>query len=101
MLMYEEGFRWWRLGLASSVAFVLFLLTLAGTLVQVAVTSKDATLESGGYRIFLADGLVAVPEAGRLQPNPVAGTVRAPLVHASVAARLIASRSSVRAASHP
>ena len=24
MLMYEQGFRWWRLGLASAIAFVLF-----------------------------------------------------------------------------
>jgi len=34
MLMYEQGFRWWRLGLASSIAFVLFLITLAATVVQ-------------------------------------------------------------------
>jgi multiple sugar transport system permease protein len=27
--MYEEGFRWWNLGFASSVAFVLFLLIFA------------------------------------------------------------------------
>ncbi len=35
MFMYEEGFRWWRLGLASSIAFLLFAVTLAFTLVQV------------------------------------------------------------------
>ena len=29
--MYEEGFRWWNLGFASSVAFVLFLLIFAIT----------------------------------------------------------------------
>jgi multiple sugar transport system permease protein len=34
LLMYEEGFRWWRMGLASSIAFVLFLITLGGTLLQ-------------------------------------------------------------------
>lgn len=28
-LMYEEGFRWWNLGLASAVAFVLFVLMVA------------------------------------------------------------------------
>jgi multiple sugar transport system permease protein len=33
-LMYEEGFKWWNLGYASAVAFVLFVLILAGTLVQ-------------------------------------------------------------------
>jgi multiple sugar transport system permease protein len=30
-LMYEEGFRWWNLGLASAVAFVLFVLMVATT----------------------------------------------------------------------
>ena len=34
LFMYEEGFRWWRLGYAASIAVVLCLLTLAGTLVQ-------------------------------------------------------------------
>lgn len=33
-LMYEEGFRWWNLGYASAVAFVLFALILAATLLQ-------------------------------------------------------------------
>lgn len=30
-LMYEEGFRWWNLGVASSVAFLLFVLIVAVT----------------------------------------------------------------------
>lgn len=34
LLMYEQGFRWWRMGNAAAIAFVLFLLTLAGTLIQ-------------------------------------------------------------------
>ena len=34
LFMYEEGFRWWRLGFAATIAVVLFLLTLAGTVVQ-------------------------------------------------------------------
>ena len=34
LLMYEEGFRWWRLGFATAIAVVLFLLTLAGTVIQ-------------------------------------------------------------------
>ena len=34
LLMYEEGFRWWRMGTAAAVAFVLFLIILAWTLVQ-------------------------------------------------------------------
>lgn len=34
LLMYEQGFRWWRLGLSAAIAVVLFLLTLGGTLLQ-------------------------------------------------------------------
>jgi multiple sugar transport system permease protein len=33
-LMYEEGFKWWNLGSASAVAFVLFLLMFAVTALQ-------------------------------------------------------------------
>jgi multiple sugar transport system permease protein len=33
--MYEEGFKWWNLGSASAVAFVLFLLIFAVTALQV------------------------------------------------------------------
>ena len=32
--MYEEGFKWWNLGCASAVAFVLFVLIFAVTLLQ-------------------------------------------------------------------
>ncbi len=34
MYMYKQGFRWWNIGFAAAVAFVLFLVILAGTLVQ-------------------------------------------------------------------
>ncbi len=34
LLMYEEGFRWWRLGLAAAIAFILFAIMLAGTALQ-------------------------------------------------------------------
>jgi multiple sugar transport system permease protein len=34
LLMYEEGFRWWRMGYAAAIAFILFLIILAGTLIQ-------------------------------------------------------------------
>lgn len=34
MLMYREGFRWWNMGYAAAVAFVLFGLVLLGTLAQ-------------------------------------------------------------------
>ena len=33
--MYEEGFKWWNLGSASAVAFILFLFIFAVTVVQV------------------------------------------------------------------
>ena len=32
--MYEEGFKWWNLGSASAVAFILFLCIFAVTLLQ-------------------------------------------------------------------
>jgi multiple sugar transport system permease protein len=34
LLMYEQGFRWWRMGLATSMAFVLFMVTLFVTVLQ-------------------------------------------------------------------
>jgi multiple sugar transport system permease protein len=34
LLMYEEGFRWWRMGMAAAVAFILFLIILVWTLLQ-------------------------------------------------------------------
>jgi multiple sugar transport system permease protein len=34
LLMYEEGFRWWRMGFAAAIAFVLFLIILVATLIQ-------------------------------------------------------------------
>jgi multiple sugar transport system permease protein len=38
--MYEEGFKWWNLGNASAVAFLLFLLIFAVTLVQMRVARR-------------------------------------------------------------
>ncbi|MGH7565738.1 MAG: carbohydrate ABC transporter permease [Gemmatimonadota bacterium] len=34
LLMYEQGFRWWNMGYAAAIAFVLFLIIFAVTLVQ-------------------------------------------------------------------
>ena len=34
LMMYEEGFRWWRMGYAASIAFVLFIVILIATLIQ-------------------------------------------------------------------
>ena len=34
LMMYEEGFRWWRMGYAAAIAFVLFIVILIATLIQ-------------------------------------------------------------------
>jgi multiple sugar transport system permease protein len=34
LLMYEEGFRWWRMGMGAALAFVLFVVMLVGTMIQ-------------------------------------------------------------------
>lgn len=39
-LMYEEGFKWWSLGSASAVAFVLFAFMFAVTLLQLRVARR-------------------------------------------------------------
>lgn len=38
--MYDEGFKWWSLGSASAVAFVLFVLMFAVTLLQLRVARR-------------------------------------------------------------
>ena len=40
--MYEEGFKWWSLGSASAVAFVLFIFMFALTLLQLRVAKRSA-----------------------------------------------------------
>ncbi len=42
LLMYEQGFRWWNLGYASAIAFVLFFLVLAASLLGAALTRGRA-----------------------------------------------------------
>ena len=42
LLMYEEGFRWWRMGMAASVAFVLFIIILIWTLLQFRLQKDSA-----------------------------------------------------------
>jgi multiple sugar transport system permease protein len=34
LMMYEEGFRWWRMGTAAAIAFILFAIMLLGTMIQ-------------------------------------------------------------------
>jgi multiple sugar transport system permease protein len=42
--MYEQGFKWWNLGAASAVAFLLFILMLAVTLAQLAIARRRGGL---------------------------------------------------------
>lgn len=39
--MYEEGFKWWSLGRASAVAFLLFVLMFAVTLLQLRIGRRE------------------------------------------------------------
>jgi multiple sugar transport system permease protein len=41
-LMYEEGFKWWNLGSASAVAFLLFLIMFAVTALMMRVSRRGA-----------------------------------------------------------
>jgi len=42
--MYEEGFKWWNLGFASAIAFILFLLMFTVTMMQLYVARhREAT----------------------------------------------------------
>ena len=41
-LMYEEGFKWWNLGSASAVAFLLFLIMFAVTAVMMRVARRGS-----------------------------------------------------------
>ena len=41
LYMYEEGFRWWRLGSAAAIAFVLFFVILLFTLLQLKIQREE------------------------------------------------------------
>jgi multiple sugar transport system permease protein len=40
LLMYEEGFRWWNMGYASAVAFILFAVIMSATLLQLTLRKR-------------------------------------------------------------
>jgi multiple sugar transport system permease protein len=42
LYMYEEGFRWWRMGFAAAIAFALFVIILIGTVIQMRVQRERA-----------------------------------------------------------
>ena len=44
LLMYEHGFRWWNMGYAAAVAFVLFALILAVSGVSMRLRSRSAAM---------------------------------------------------------
>jgi multiple sugar transport system permease protein len=39
--MYEQGFRWWRLGYAAALAFILFAVILGATAVQMRLQQRE------------------------------------------------------------
>jgi multiple sugar transport system permease protein len=41
LLMYQQGFRWWSMGRASAIAFILFALILVLSLAQKAMTGRS------------------------------------------------------------
>ncbi len=41
LYMYEEGFRWWRMGVSSAVAVLLLMITLVGTLLQMRAAKRS------------------------------------------------------------
>ena len=44
--MYEEGFRWWHMGLAAAMAFVLFVIMLIGTWLQLRLAPAEPRSEA-------------------------------------------------------
>ncbi len=42
LFMYEEGFRWWRLGVAAAIAFLLFLMISVWTILQLWIERRIA-----------------------------------------------------------
>ena len=42
LLMYQQGFRWWNMGYSAALAFVLFLIILAASLVQFRIQKGNA-----------------------------------------------------------
>lgn len=42
--MYQEGFRWWNMGYSTAIAFMLFLVIFAGTLIQLAIQKRKGAM---------------------------------------------------------
>lgn len=41
LMMYQQGFKWWSMGYAAAIAFVLFAIILAGSLLQARLQRKE------------------------------------------------------------
>jgi multiple sugar transport system permease protein len=65
LLMYQEGFRWWNMGYAAAVAFVLFAIILALTLVAMRLRSLGAGVSAAGAGAPLAQPESAAERGSR------------------------------------
>ncbi len=63
--MYEEGFKWWNLGSASAVAFVLFLADLRRHGAAAAAGERDRYAMKRGLAAPLVNGAAARRGGGR------------------------------------
>ena len=61
--MYEQGFRWWNLGYAAAIAFMLFAIILAATLLQLRLRQGPDDRPRGSSALLLYAVLVAGPRA--------------------------------------
>ena len=43
LFMYEEGFRWWNIGYAAAISFILFLIILVVTILQLRFSNRSRT----------------------------------------------------------
>jgi multiple sugar transport system permease protein len=43
LFMYEEGFRWWNIGYAAAISFILFLVILVVTILQLRFSNRSRT----------------------------------------------------------
>jgi len=71
LLMYEEGFRWWRMGNAAALAFLLFIVILVATLVQTRLQRKEPKKQIPRRFAPRDDNLVIPSEARDLLPKNV------------------------------
>ena len=62
LLMYEEGFRWWRMGLATAIAFLLFAIMLIGIIASSGYDYPTYVMDPAGERLSVAsqNGAAAV-----------------------------------------